>query len=135
MNAYYFAFTPTGCREIDVILSAIASAGKGYHHTEDWSTPMDAYPPFRGTSYLEFIYNAAIDAAKEIELLRAQKAELEKNCAIFSEEEEELERTTLELQATQNALREEIQRYLVDISGWQKRYAELEQKLNAQNPL
>ena len=36
MRAYYYSFTPTGCEPVDKILSAVASAGKGYHHTEDW---------------------------------------------------------------------------------------------------
>jgi len=37
MNAYYYGFTPTGVIEIDRILSAVATAGKHYHHTEMWS--------------------------------------------------------------------------------------------------
>lgn len=37
MNAYYFAFSETGVRCVDEILSAVACAGKGYHHTEDWA--------------------------------------------------------------------------------------------------
>lgn len=36
MEAYYYAFNETGVRCIDEILSAVARAGKGYHHTESW---------------------------------------------------------------------------------------------------
>lgn len=36
MEAYYYGFAPTGVIEIDRILSAVARAGKAYHHTEDW---------------------------------------------------------------------------------------------------
>lgn len=66
MNAYYYGFTPTGVRAIDVILSAVAAAGKAYHHTESWLDDAEAYPPFRGDSYAAFIQNAATDAAKEL---------------------------------------------------------------------
>ena len=37
MNAYFYSFRCTGVREIDMILSAVASAGKAYHNTEDWN--------------------------------------------------------------------------------------------------
>lgn len=39
MEAYWFSFYATGVQEIDEILSAVATAGKGYHHTEDWNEP------------------------------------------------------------------------------------------------
>ena len=39
MNAYYYGFIETGVREIDEILSAVAMAGKAYHHTSDWNDP------------------------------------------------------------------------------------------------
>jgi hypothetical protein len=39
MDAYGYSFHATGVREIDEILSAVATAGKGYHHTEDWNEP------------------------------------------------------------------------------------------------
>lgn len=37
IDAYYFGFDPTGVPEIDRILQAVASAGCGSHHTDDWS--------------------------------------------------------------------------------------------------
>jgi len=64
MNAYYFGFTPTGIPAIDRILSAVACAGKGYHHTEGWTEPGSGwYEHLRGDSYEEMIQNAADDAA------------------------------------------------------------------------
>ena len=37
MSAYYFGFSNTDVSPIDGILSAVATAGKGFHHTESWS--------------------------------------------------------------------------------------------------
>ena len=64
MDAYYYGFDPTGVEAIDKILSAVACAGKAYHHTEDWGD--DGYTPeyLRGASPVEWIQNAANDAAK-----------------------------------------------------------------------
>ena len=62
MNAYYYSFHPTGVRAIDEILSAVASAGKGFHHTEDWCTPM---PYYDNKSYVDLIQEAADRAAKQ----------------------------------------------------------------------
>ena len=39
MNAYYYSFEPTGCDPVDEILSAVACAGKAYHHTDSWDDP------------------------------------------------------------------------------------------------
>ena len=74
MSAYYFGFNATGVDAIDRILSAIACAGKGYHSTEDWDAPgSGGYHHLRGDTYVEMIQNAAEDAAKEFESLRAAK--------------------------------------------------------------
>lgn len=35
-DAYYYGFNMTGVRAIDEILSAVAMAGKAYHHTDQW---------------------------------------------------------------------------------------------------
>ena len=43
MNAYYYHFTPTGVALIDSILSAVAVAGKGAHHTEVWGETDEYY--------------------------------------------------------------------------------------------
>jgi hypothetical protein len=67
LMAYYYSFNPTGNESIDRILSAVACAGKAYHHTESW---LDETPPyedfFKGGSPAEWIQNAANDAAKAI---------------------------------------------------------------------
>lgn len=35
-NAYYYSFEPTRVGPVDAVLSAVAWAGKGSHHTESW---------------------------------------------------------------------------------------------------
>lgn len=63
MNAYYYGFMPTGVDAIDKILSAVACAGKSFHHTEDWE---DYCPPswdHKGNTPVEWIQRAAEDAA------------------------------------------------------------------------
>lgn len=69
MEAYYYSFAPTGVEAIDRILSAVANAGKAFHHTESW-TEVDAGPRdgLRGESPVEWIQNAANDAAKALSL-------------------------------------------------------------------
>lgn len=67
MDAYWYGFSPTGLDVVDRILCAVACAGKGYHHTEDWNqeaTPREACQ--RGTSPAEIIQNAALDSADMI---------------------------------------------------------------------
>lgn len=44
MDAYYYTFTRTGVPIIDAILSAVAQAGKSYHHTESWTDDEYAQP-------------------------------------------------------------------------------------------
>lgn len=64
MNAYYYAFTPTGILPIDKILSAVASAGKAYHHTDCWLEDCDGESyGHRGNSPAEWVQRAAEDAA------------------------------------------------------------------------
>ena len=66
LNAYYYAFEPTGVEAIDRILSAVACAGKAYHLTEDWGEKTPPYEDFlRGECPIDWIQNAANDAAKE----------------------------------------------------------------------
>lgn len=72
MDAYYFSFTPTGCEAVDKVLSAVACAGKAYHHTEDWREQPGAWEPHTGDSPVEWIQNAANEAAAAM----AQVAEL-----------------------------------------------------------
>lgn len=60
MDAYYYSFEPTGVLAVDRILSAVASAGKGSHHTAEWNEPMRD-----GKSAVEMIQDAANAAAAE----------------------------------------------------------------------
>jgi hypothetical protein len=49
MDAYYYGFERTGVGFIDAILSAVAIAGKGAHHTESWGAPWEGTTDyFRG---------------------------------------------------------------------------------------
>lgn len=68
MDAYYYSFVPTGVEAIDLILSAVASAGKACHYTENWTeeigSPERYQVGLRGASPAEWIQNAAADAAK-----------------------------------------------------------------------
>lgn len=63
MDAYYYGFEPTGIAYIDKILSAVACAGKAYHHTNEWQDEASAYPYHDGKTPQEWIQNAANEAA------------------------------------------------------------------------
>lgn len=63
MDAYYYGFDKTGVPEIDKILSAVACAGKAYHHTECW-TEESEWPPHAGKTPAEWIQSAANEAAE-----------------------------------------------------------------------
>lgn len=72
-HAYYFDVDPTGDNDIDLILMALAAAGKGYHHTDQWS---DGGPTYEedGLSYIDTIQAAANRAASEMDRLRKIEA-------------------------------------------------------------
>lgn len=59
LDAYYFGFDSTGNEHIDLVLAAVAAAGKGYHSTEWWGDDEDE----RGWSYIDLIQAAANEAA------------------------------------------------------------------------
>lgn len=63
MRAYYYSFTPTGVEAIDQILSAVACAGSAFHHTDDWRNEANPPETLRGACPVEWIQNAADDAA------------------------------------------------------------------------
>lgn len=64
MDAYYYVFEPTGVREVDELLSAVACAGKAYHHTEGWNDETPSYGDHCvGNTPVEWIQNAANRAA------------------------------------------------------------------------
>ena len=67
MDAYYYMFDETGVDCIDKILSAVACAGKMFHSTECWDDdPGFSYDYHTGTTPVEWIQNAANEAAKAI---------------------------------------------------------------------
>lgn len=76
MSAYYYGFARTGDALVDRILSAVAHAGKGYHHTDGWNNDQEDIPPFRGGSYVGWIQNAARDAADARKAERAHADDL-----------------------------------------------------------
>lgn len=43
LNAYYYGFENTGVYAVDKILAEVASAGKRYHHTEEWHEDDDVH--------------------------------------------------------------------------------------------
>lgn len=63
MNAYYYGFKPTGVEEIDWILSAVASAGKAFHNTDQWREQTE-YGDFVDESAQDYIQRMADNAAK-----------------------------------------------------------------------
>lgn len=76
MDAYYYGFSKTGCPEVDLVLSAVACAGKSYHHTESWCDDSEAWPGHRGVTPADWIQCAGDDAAKAVLALRDENARL-----------------------------------------------------------
>ena len=80
MDAYYYGFERTGVGFIDAILSAVAIAGKGAHHTESWGDPWEGTEYyFRGRPGLpdadnavDLIQKAARQAADAVLALLSQ---------------------------------------------------------------
>lgn len=81
MDAYYYGFDPTGERVVDRVLSAVACAGKAFHHTEAWGDAATccSYPTFAADqSPVQWIEGAAKEAATEIARLREEVARLQR---------------------------------------------------------
>ena len=70
MSAYYYDFDATGSETIDKILGAVACAGKAYQDTENWEDVTSPYDDHAGETPIEWIQNAAFEAAGEIARLR-----------------------------------------------------------------
>lgn len=88
MRAYYYGFDATGTKLVDRILSAVACAGKAFHHTESWDDECGAWGPvFRGNTPAEWIQNAANDAAAENARLAERVRVLEGALKPFAEVE------------------------------------------------
>lgn len=72
MAGYYFGFAQTGVKPVDAILSAVACAGKAYHHTNGWEDDTEPYEDIhRGASPVLWIQHAASDCAELISRLSA----------------------------------------------------------------
>lgn len=82
MDAYYYGFAETGQAEIDLILSAVACAGKSFHHTDQWNDEDSPWPGHTGNSPTEWITNAASSAAQEMVRLKAENEALRTGQAI-----------------------------------------------------
>jgi len=66
-SAYWYSLDSTGVEAIDAILKAVASAGRSYHNTEDWTEIDD-----NGKSEIDYIQEAANEAARLWNERRAQ---------------------------------------------------------------
>lgn len=66
MDAYYYGFESTGDPDIDRILSAVACAGKAFHHTNQWLDNCGPCYGHKGESPVDWIQNAANDAADKL---------------------------------------------------------------------
>jgi hypothetical protein len=65
MDAYYYGFERTGVDCIDKILSAVACAGKAFHHTESWNDDVKvSWNDHTGGTPVDWIQNAANKAAE-----------------------------------------------------------------------
>lgn len=81
MSAYYYSFSPTGCYAIDRILSAVACAGKAFHHTDCWADECAPYDGHVGEKPIDWIQNAANDCSIDFKSAyeAGRKAERERN--------------------------------------------------------
>lgn len=59
MDAYYYGFTDQKSPELQLVLSAVACAGKAFHHTEDWNDAASPYEGHEGVTPIEWIERAA----------------------------------------------------------------------------
>lgn len=75
MDAYYYGLERTGVPAVDLVLSAVACAGKRAHHTDGWTDAVDNAwhePYHEGATPVEWIQNAANKAAAEYRELLAR---------------------------------------------------------------
>jgi hypothetical protein len=77
MYAYYYSFNLTGVDVVDKVLSAVAWAGVAYHHTDSWDEPAGPYADLAGETPVDWIQNAAEEAAAALEAAEARVKELE----------------------------------------------------------
>lgn len=76
-DAYYYSFSPIGEYRFDVILHAVAKAGKAYHGTEDWGNETAPYTEhLSGESPVDWIWNAVASANGEFQEVKRQRDSL-----------------------------------------------------------
>ena len=89
MDAYYYGFDETGCDPVDDVLSAVAIAGKCFHHTDEWNDKMEWAD---NKSCADLIQEAAQKAAEafntrtpDIDALTAQNEKLREALRLASD--------------------------------------------------
>ncbi|WP_426103214.1 hypothetical protein [Pseudomonas sp. PSPC3-3] len=105
MRAYYYGFQLTGEPEIDLILSAVASAGKSFHHTDQWNEEVSPEEPHTGNSPVDWIRNAAALAAQISKQAKIENDQLRAQVAGLKTGYEAYERVNAELRAEVEGLR------------------------------
>lgn len=95
-GAYYYGFSRTGDRGIDLILGAMSAAGKGYHCTEDWFDGCGNYES--ADNYIELIQMAANEAAQA-------RAAFDAACEELAEVYESIHSTLMNTHAGSHELR------------------------------
>ena len=115
MKAYYFGFDATGVGAVDAILSAVAIAGKGAHHTQDWNDDGSGYysdrpglAPNTGVeegSAATLIELTAVRSAARISALVADHA------ALLAE----VRRSPSAVPVVDDATRQEVEKLITDI--------------------
>jgi hypothetical protein len=89
MSAYYYGFDKTGVPEIDLILSAVACAGKAFHHTDQWNDESSWRTDYHeGETPVEWIQNAAKKAAAQLAAVQARADHAETKLAERSADDE-----------------------------------------------
>jgi predicted RNase H-like nuclease (RuvC/YqgF family) len=140
MSAYYFGFEETGDKAIDKILSAVACAGKAYHHTGEWNDGSDyvKFDGHTGGTPVDWIQNAAKEAkarAEETEARCDREVEL-LAASIRREKELEAERDELKGRVKElEGLGVQLEERFEAIVELNKRVAELEKGQNEDGDL
>lgn len=99
---YYYSFDGTGDVAIDKVLDAVEMAGKAYHHTNEWTDTVESdYGHGANKSPVEWIQNAAVEAAAEMAKLRTERDAHKANVI-------ELEDRVAELEAALRTVRGQV---------------------------
>lgn len=146
LNAYYYRFSSTGVHEIDAILCAVACAGKAFHLTEDWTNPISQpyHEALRGESPVDWIQNAADDAAGKVNAVKASEDRARENWSMACEQlnaaeqraHDQLDRAKMinqgrhDLKNQNTSLNAELDEMTCQLADANCRMAELEKQLS-----